>query len=127
MICRILKCTSFIIFFAVIMLASAVSAQTPGEGSENEQGQAPAAQEKSKPKEFGKVFCAESSTAQVNLMVMATNCGDVCANVYQEYPCELQQRLNEGWKITSASAVTISVNRDPCQCGVTGIESVLER
>jgi cytochrome oxidase Cu insertion factor (SCO1/SenC/PrrC family) len=127
MISRILKSTCFVIFIAIIMLASGVSAQAPGESSGDQQGQAPASQERSKPKEFGKVFCPESSTAQVNLMVMATNCADMCANVYQEYPCELQQRLNDGWKVTSVATVTISVNRDPCQCGVTGIESVLER
>ena len=127
MISRILKCTCLIIFLAVVLLASGLKAQTPAEGPGNEQGQAPPKEERSKPKEFGKVFCAESSAAQVNLMVFAVNCGEVCENAYQEYPCELQQRLKDGWKITSVSSVTITVHKDPCECGVTGIESVLER
>jgi len=35
--------------------------------------------------------------------------------------------LNEGWKVSSVSATSIVANVDPCECKVTGTESVLER
>jgi hypothetical protein len=51
----------------------------------------------------------------------------VCNNAYQEYPCDLQQRLDEGWRITSVAVGSIEILRDPCECKITGTESVLER
>ena len=119
------------IFVGLVLLASA-RAQAPYEGT-GEQAQQPVQQpteEKplpSKGKEFTKVFCAERSVAQRYMMVNAIDCNDMCDNVYQEYPCELQQRLSEGWKITSVSVATRTLQRDPCECGLTGTESVLER
>ena len=110
----------------LLRLLQNVRAQSP-EGSVNEQGQAPPKEEKSKSREFGRVFCAERSVAQRNMMVNAVDCNNVCDNVYQEYPCELQQRLSDGWKVTSVSVASIEVQRDPCECRVTGTESVLER
>jgi len=125
--CRVVRCLCFVIFIAIALLGSGAKAQAPDEGPVKGQGQTPPREEKSKPKEFGVVFCAERSVAQKNMMVMAVNCNDVCDNVYQEYPCELQQRLREGWKVTSVSVATIVVQRDPCECRVTGAESVLEK
>jgi hypothetical protein len=134
-----------VIFITIIMLASGVRAQAQyqGQGPDQEQGpeqgqatdqllapkqqQAPVKEEKSKPKEFRKTFCAEGSAAQRFDMVGATNCNEVCNNVYQDYPCDLQQRLDEGWKITSVSTGSIEVQRDPCECKITGTESILER
>jgi hypothetical protein len=109
------------------MLASGTRAQAPDEGSVTEQGQAPPKEEKSKPKEFRRVFCAERSAAQVNMLVGTINCNELCENVYQEYPCELQRLLSDGWKVTSVSTGSIVANIDPCECRVTGTESVLEK
>jgi hypothetical protein len=128
-----------VIFITSIMLASGAKAQVsgqgqgPGEGQVTDQQQtpnqqqAPVKEERSKPKEFLKVFCAERSVAQVNMLVGTINCNELCDSVYQEYPCELQQRLSEGWKVTSVSVGSVVANRDPCECRVTGTESVLER
>jgi hypothetical protein len=124
---RIAGWVCFVVFLAIAMLASGARAQAPYQAPVKDQGQAPPKEEQSKPKEFGKVFCAERSAAIRYMMVNAVNCSDVCDNVYQEYPCELQQRLRDGWKVTSVSVATIEVQRDPCDCGVTGTESVLER
>lgn len=130
----IAKCLCVVCFLAIVLLASGVRAQGPYEKPGEQQGQAPPKQEqappkeeKSKAKEFGKVFCAQSSSAQKYMMVNNVNCTDICDNVYREYPCDLQQRLSDGWKVTSVSVSTITVDRDPCECGLTGTESVLER
>lgn len=124
---RTVGCLCFVGFLSVVMLISGVRAQAPDEGAVTEQGQAPPKEEKSKPKEFRRVFCAERSAAIRNLMVNATDCRSVCEYVYQEYPCELQQRLSEGWKVASVSVASIDVERDLCDCRVTGTESVLEK
>ncbi len=121
---RVAGCLWLAILVTFFMIAAGVSAPAPASADE---GQAPPSAQKAKPKEFIKVFCAERSTAQRNMMVMAVNCVDMCDNVYQEYPCELQQRLSEGWKVTSVAVGTVEVTRDPCECRVTGTESVLER
>ena len=139
------KWLCFVIFMTISVLASGVRAQAQyqGQGPDREQGpeqgqatdqllapkqqQAPVKEERSKPKEFRKTFCAEGSAAQRFDMVGAINCNEVCNNVYQEYPCDLQQRLDEGWKITSVAVGSIEVQRDPCECRITGTESVLER
>jgi hypothetical protein len=137
----IAKCLCVVCFLAIVLFASGVRAQGPyEEGPGQEQGQAPPRQgpvqqqeqappkeEKSTAKEFGKVFCAESSSAQKYMIVNNVNCTDICDNLYREYPCDLQQRLSDGWKVTSVSVSTITVERDPCECGLTGTESVLER
>jgi hypothetical protein len=121
-----------VIFIISIMLASGAKAQVsnrgqePGHGQVTDQQQAPG-KEKSGPKEFRKVFCAERSEAQKFYTVDDVNCSEVCDNVYREHPCELQARLNEGWRVTSVSTVSTEVQKDPCECRVTGIESVLER
>ncbi len=112
------------VLMILFMLAWSVRVQGADEGSA---GQAAPQEEKSRPKEFKKVFCPNSSAAQRNMMVNATNCNDVCDNAHQDYPCELQARLAEGWQVTSVSVMTITVQRDPCECGLTGTESVLER
>ncbi len=124
---RTVGCLCFVGFLSVVMLISGVRAQAPDEGPAPEQGQAPPKEEKSKPKEFQRVFCAERSAAQTNLMVNAIDCRNVCETAYQDYPCDLQRLLSEGWKITSVSASSIVANIDPCECRVTGTESVLER
>ena len=124
---RVVRCFCFVIFLIIAMVASGVRAQAPNEGSAKEQGQASPKEGKSKPREFGRVFCAESSAAQRNMMVNNVDCTNVCDNVYQNYPCDLQQRLSEGWKITSVSVSSIVANIDPCECRVSGTESVLER
>jgi len=134
----IAKCLCVVCFLAIVLLASGVRAQGPYEESggqqeqappkeEKSQEQAPPKEEKSKAKEFGKVFCAQSSSAQKYMFVNNINCTDICDNVYREYPCDLQQRLSDGWRVTSVSVTTITVERDPCECGLTGTESVLER
>jgi hypothetical protein len=123
---RIMK--SFcVMIVAIIMLAPGARAQSPDEGQIPDQRQAPGKEEKSKPKEFQKIFCAERSVAQRFMRVDQTDCNDVCDDVYRDYPCTLQQRLNEGWKVTSVSTGEIVVVRDPCECRVSGTESVLER
>ena len=124
---RTVGCLCFVGFLSVVMLASGVRAQAPDGGTVTEQGQAPPKEEKSKPKEFRKVFCAERSAAQVNMLVGTIDCNELCDNVYQEYPCELQRLLSDGWKITSVSTDSVVANRDPCECRVSGTESVLER
>ena len=134
---RYVGCICCVILLALALFVSGARAQGPyEEGRVEEQGQAspkegqsqaPPTVEKSKSKEFGKVFCAQSSSAQKYMFVNAVNCTDICDNLYREYPCDLQQRLSEGWKVTSVSVTTITVERDPCECGVTGTESVLER
>ena len=116
-----------VLFVAIVMLASGATAQAPEEGQIPDQGQAPRKEDKSKPKEFQKVFCAERSVAQRFMRVDQTDCNDVCDDVYREYACVLQQRLNEGWKVTSVSIGSIVVERDPCECRISGTESVLER
>ena len=134
----IAKCLCAVCFLAIVLLASGVRAQGPYEEPGEQQGQAlpkeeksqeqaPPKDEKSKAKEFGKVFCAQSSSAQKYMMVNNVNCTDICDNVYREYPCDLQQRLSDGWRVTSVSVTTITVQRDPCECGLTGTESSLER
>jgi hypothetical protein len=148
---RTVKWLCSVIFVTVIMLASGVMAraqdqgQAPGQEQAPDQGQvtdqllapnqqqapdqqqAPVKKERSKPKEFRKTFCAEGSAAQRFDMVGAINCNEVCNNAYQEYPCDLQQRLDEGWKITSVAVGSIEILKDPCECKITGTESVLER
>jgi hypothetical protein len=123
----IVKCFCACIILTTILLDSGARAQSPDEGGAVGQGQAPGKAEKSGPKEFQKIFCAERSVAQRFMRVDQTDCNDVCDDVYQEYPCDLRQRLSEGWKITSVSTGSIVVERDPCECRVTGTESVLER
>jgi hypothetical protein len=148
---RTVKGLCFLIFITGVMLASGATVQAQDQGQVPDQGQgpdqgqatdqllapkqqqapgqqqAPVKEERSKPKEFRKTFCAEGSAAQRFDMVGAINCNEVCNNVYQEYPCDLQQRLSEGWKITSVVVSSIEVLRDPCECRVAGTESVLER
>ena len=119
--------TAAIVFLGILVLVPATYSQAPDERPVTEQGQAPPKEEKSRPKEFGRVFCAQRSTAQRFFRVDQVDCNDVCDNVYQEYPCELQQRLNEGWKVTSVALTEMVVERDPCECRLTGTESVLER
>jgi hypothetical protein len=127
MMIRILSYTCFVIFITVVMLTSGLRAQAPAEEPAKGQEQAPPKDEKAKSKEFGKVFCAERSIAVKNMMVNNVNCNDVCDNVSQDYPCELQRRLNDGWKVTSVSVASMEVQRDPCECSLTGTESTLER
>jgi hypothetical protein len=122
---RIVKGICFLIFITSVMLGSGTTAQAQGQAPD--QQQAPGKEERSKPKEFRKVFCAERSVAQRNMMVGAVDCNDLCDNIYRDYPCELQQRLDEKWKITSVVVTSIEVQKDPCECRVTGTESVLER
>ena len=136
---RTVKWFCSVILVTIIVLASGVMAQAPEQGQAPEQEQvtdqllapneqqAPVKKESSKPKEFRKSFCAEGSAAQRFDMVGAINCNEVCNNAYQEYPCDLQQRLKEGWKITSVAVGSIEIVRDPCECKITGTESVLER
>jgi hypothetical protein len=124
---RIVKCICSAVFLAIILLMSGAMAQAPDQGQVPNQQQAPVKEEKSKPKEFRKTFCAEGSAPQRFDMVGAINCNEVCNNVYQEYPCDLQQWLSEGWKVTSVAISSIEVQRDPCECKITGTESVLER
>ena len=123
---RIMK--SFcVMIVAVIMLATGARAQAPDGGQAPDQGQTPGKEEKSRPKESQKIFCAERSVAQRFLRVDQIDCNDMCNDVYRDYPCVLQQRLSEGWKVTSVSIGEIFVERDPCECRVSGTESVLER
>ncbi len=119
-------CCCFAVSVIAVMLATGVTAQAPVKGAAGQKQTSPG-EEKSKAKEYAKVYCAESSAAIRKLMVMALDCNAVCDNVYREYPCDLQQRLNEGWKITSVAVSTVEVVRDPCECKVTGTESILER
>ena len=123
----ITRCLFAFVFVAAFMLDSGVRAQAPDEGRTRGQGEAPGKGEKSRQKEFQKIFCPERSVAQRFMRVDQTDCNDLCENVYREYACELQQRLNEGWKITSVSTSSIVVEREPCECRVSGTESVLER
>jgi hypothetical protein len=142
---RSVKGLCFLIFITGAMLASGATAQAqyqgqgadqgqvpdqgpaPGQPQVPEQQQAPGKEDKSKPKEFRKVFCAERSVAQRFYSVNDIMCNDVCDNVYRDYPCEQQQLLDSGWKITSVAVSSIEVLRDPCECRLTGTESVLER
>ena len=113
----------------ITTLASGLKAEGADKGSASkaEQRQPPGREQKSQPREFQRVFCAERSVAQRFMRVDATDCNEVCDDVYREYPCDLQQRFEEGWKIMSVSTGSIVVNRDPCECRVSGTESVLER
>jgi hypothetical protein len=148
---RTVKGLCFLIFITGATLASGATAQAqyqgqgadqgqvPDQGQLPEQGvapgqpqapdrqQTPGKEEKSKPKEFRKVFCAERSVAQRFYSVNEINCNEMCDNVYRDYPCEQQQLLDSGWKITSVAVSSIEVLRDPCECRLTGTESVLER
>jgi hypothetical protein len=148
---RTVKWLCSVVFVAIIMLASGVTAQAQYQGQGADQGQipdqgqgadrgpapgqpqvpdrqqTPGKEDKSKPKEFRKVFCAERSVAQRFYSVNDIQCSEVCDNVYRDYPCEQQQLLDSGWKITSVAVSSIEVLRDPCECRLTGTESVLER
>jgi hypothetical protein len=124
---RIVKYICSAVFLAIILLTSGARAQTPDQGPVPNQQQAPGKEEKSKPKEFQKVFCAERSAAQRFDAVGPINCNEVCDNLFQEYPCDLQRLLDDGWKVTSVSIGSTEVQRDPCECRLTGTESVLER
>jgi hypothetical protein len=116
-------CVTVIVF----ILVSGAQAQAPDERSAADQREAPSGREQNAPKAFHKVFCAERSAAQRFMRVNGTDCSSVCDDAYMDYPCDLQQRLKEGWKITSVSTSSIVINRDPCECSVSGTESVLER
>jgi len=145
---RIVKYLCSVIFLVSIMLVSGARAQAPpDQGHVQDQGQqipeqgpipgqaqvpaqeqAPVKEEKPKQKEFQKVFCAESSVPQrYGIINGVIRCADVCDRVYQEYPCDLQRWLDEGWKVTSVSVSEIVAERDPCECRITGTESVLEK
>ncbi len=124
--------TICIIFLAVILLVFGARAQAPDQEQEPGAAQAPEKQApeqkaKPKPKQIDKIFCAESSVAQRFLMVQAINCQDVCADTYKDYECNLQQRVSEGWRVTSVTIGTIIVERNPCECRVTGTESIIEK
>ncbi len=119
-----------VIVAALFLICGVVSfgalAQAPYGGT-GEQGKETPREQPSKAKELAKVFCPERSIAQRYMMVDATNCIDVCEHAYEEYPCELQQRLKDGWKVSSVSVKTLTVQKDPCECGLIGPESQLER
>ena len=104
-----------ITFFTIAMFTCVTNAQAPDES------------EKPKPKQQQKVFCAERSTPERFLMVGQTNCETVCNEAYQEYKCDLKKLIDEGWKVTSVSSGAITVNRDPCECKVSGPETTMEK
>ncbi len=122
-----MKWLCLIVLISAIALLSGTCVQAQSGGQEAGREQAAGKEGTSKTKDIQKVFCAERSAAEKYLMVDAVNCNDVCDDVYRDYPCELQKRLSEGWKVTSVSVATIEVQRDPCECRVTGTETVLER
>ena len=121
---RIARSLCCIIFLAISIFASDAKAQAPDGRAVT--GQAPGKEGKSASKQI-EVFCADSSVAQRIMRVGTTDCEDMCAKVYEEYPCDLQQRRNEGWNVISAAARSIVVEREPCECKITGMTSVLER
>ena len=121
---RIARALCCILFLAIGIVASDAQAQAPY--GRTVTAQASGKDEKSTSRQL-EIFCADSSVAQRVMRVGQTDCEEVCGDVYHEYPCELQQRRSEGWKVTSAAARSIIVAKEPCECKVNGTESVLER